>query len=453
SAPCDYKFDFPKDDPFLNGDEATLCWPGLAQNPGVDNTAQGEQTCYWLAGRLALPFNYRRYASFFLNGTQRSFIMEDTQKPDDDILKQWFPTEPAGDLYKLSIWREFANDSQNHTTIAGAQLANYISGGVKKTARYRWNWQPRAFQGTANSFSNLFALADLVNTTNNYTASIEAGLDIDQWMRMFAVEHIVANWDSYGYGNGQNMYAYKPVGGKWKMIPWDMDASLGNLSDPTTADLFKLSFLTLNGDVAVVGRMYNNVTFRRAAWRAYKEAVNGPLLSTNVNTLLDAKYAAFQANGIAAASPSNLKSWLASRRSYIVGQLASVAVNFAITSNGGNDFSTATNPVTLVGTAPVEITTIRINDIPVPFTCTTETNWSLSFLLQSQTNVLQFAGYDRYGSLVPGATDSITITFTGSSNLLLPTVFINEWMAENTSFIADPADGLYDDWFELYNPG
>jgi uncharacterized repeat protein (TIGR01451 family) len=34
-------------------------------------------------------------------------------------------------------------------------------------------------------------------------------------------------------------------------------------------------------------------------------------------------------------------------------------------------------------------------------------------------------------------------------------VFINEWMAANTSVtgIADPADGHYEDWFELYNPG
>src|SRR5262249_3900052 len=34
-------------------------------------------------------------------------------------------------------------------------------------------------------------------------------------------------------------------------------------------------------------------------------------------------------------------------------------------------------------------------------------------------------------------------------------VFINEWMAANNraSGLADPADGNYDDWFELYNPG
>ena len=32
-------------------------------------------------------------------------------------------------------------------------------------------------------------------------------------------------------------------------------------------------------------------------------------------------------------------------------------------------------------------------------------------------------------------------------------VFINEWMASNTNTLADPADGRFDDWFELYNAG
>jgi hypothetical protein len=41
-----------------------------------------------------------------------------------------------------------------------------------------------------------------------------------------------------------------------------------------------------------------------------------------------------------------------------------------------------------------------------------------------------------------------------SNNSALPplTVFINEWMADNTLTLADPADNDYEDWFELYNP-
>ena len=42
----------------------------------------------------------------------------------------------------------------------------------------------------------------------------------------------------------------------------------------------------------------------------------------------------------------------------------------------------------------------------------------------------------------------------GAPNLptALP-LFINEWMASNTNTLADPADGDFEDWFELYNAG
>ena len=32
------------------------------------------------------------------------------------------------------------------------------------------------------------------------------------------------------------------------------------------------------------------------------------------------------------------------------------------------------------------------------------------------------------------------------------TLYINEWMAANAGVIVDPADGNWDDWFEIYNP-
>jgi hypothetical protein len=43
---------------------------------------------------------------------------------------------------------------------------------------------------------------------------------------------------------------------------------------------------------------------------------------------------------------------------------------------------------------------------------------------------------------------------TANSSASAPlTVFINEWMADNTITLADPADGNFEDWFEIYNPG
>ena len=47
------------------------------------------------------------------------------------------------------------------------------------------------------------------------------------------------------------------------------------------------------------------------------------------------------------------------------------------------------------------------------------------------------------------------VTPAATNNPALPPVaiFINEWMAQNSTTLADPVDGLFQDWIELYNPG
>ena len=68
-------------------------------------------------------------------------------------------------------------------------------------------------------------------------------------------------------------------------------------------------------------------------------------------------------------------------------------------------------------------------------------------------------GVTSYGSQPEGAPFSRQLfqvptpgVQNGVSNSV-PPVFINEWMADNKSTLADPSDGGFDDWFELYNAG
>ena len=67
-------------------------------------------------------------------------------------------------------------------------------------------------------------------------------------------------------------------------------------------------------------------------------------------------------------------------------------------------------------------------------------------------NFLQVQGLDNAGNPRPNASDTITVINSGAGALL--PVIINEWMADNAapSGHADPADGLFQDWFELFNP-
>ncbi len=90
---------------------------------------------------------------------------------------------------------------------------------------------------------------------------------------------------------------------------------------------------------------------------------------------------------------------------------------------------------------------------------------ALSRLHNNQPQVIDYVNYaglhgDRsYGSFPDGQSFDrqqffyVTPGGTNDGRSAPLTVFINEWMAANSTALADPADGAFNDWFELYNPG
>src|SRR5262249_38307127 len=159
----------------------------------------------------------------------------------------------------------------------------------------------------------LFSLVDALHAPQPepYTTSVEALADVDEWMRTFAIERLVGNWDSFSYSRGKNMYAYKPQRGSWQLLAWDIDFVLG-LGDAANAGLF-------GGQDSMVNVMRGFPPFLRAYWRAFQDALNGPLQDAHVSPLLDAKYAAMVANGVRATSPSPIKSFISQSRSFLQG--------------------------------------------------------------------------------------------------------------------------------------
>jgi hypothetical protein len=448
---CGYTVELPDDDRFLGASALVLDWPGR------DNTAIEEQLAYWIAEQLDLTYNYRRYIHLHVNGVtglQRGSVYEDVQQPGADILRQWVPNDRNGDLYKIERWFEFSNAGR-FTSDPQPTLQNFTTtDGEKKLARYRWNWRKRATKAP-NDYTTLFNLVDAVNAPSPepYTSASEGLIDIEQWMRVFAVQHMVVNFDSYGHIIGKNMYAYKPEQGKWLLFPFDIDwvmRSSANHGYTASSPLF-------NVYDPVIARMYQHPPFRRAFLRAVHDAVHGPLLSGNIDPVIDSQHAALVANGINRSagqplgSPAATKNWLTSRRQSLLQQLASVSAPFAI-SNPSGSFATDQPVVTLTGTAPVEVKDIRINGLDYPVTWTTVTNWSIPVALQTGANVLQLNGSDSRGRALPEASSTLTVNFTGADPTASVQIFINEWMASNSQTIADPADGEFDDWFELYNP-
>ena len=437
-AVCDYIVRFPKDETFLGVSDFKLVYPGNVN--GDDNTAQREQASFWIAGQIGLAINNRRFVNFYVNGVKRGQIIEDAQLPNSDFINAHYPTEATGELFKVSLWYEYANDLSSFTPTPATLQKFTTTGGIKKTARYRWSWLPHAVDSSANNFTSLFALVDALNSSAAvYTGQVESLVDVEQWMRTFAFEHIVGNWDSYGSDNGSNMYAYKPTSGLWRMQTWDVDISF--VADGPTSDLFK------TGD-PTIARMYTHPPFRRAYLRALQDAANGPLVASRIAPLLDAKYAALRADGVSVSPATVVKSYVEARRNQILTQLAAVAASFTVAGPVG--FTSVTNVTTLTGTAPIAVKTIVVNDSAYPIVWTSLSGWSLRVPLAPGANPLVLTGYDVRGQPVAGASKTLNVFYSGGQTTPLLSVRINEWLASNSRF-AD-FDGRFQDWFELYNP-
>jgi hypothetical protein len=427
---CAYIMEMPKDDALLGATEFNL---DHLEQPGRDNTLQREKMSFWIADQLDVPFSYQRYIRLFVNGVRRGTVYSDSQQINPDYISSWFPNSDDGEIFKIDDWFEF-NDNVDREFNIDATLQNFTTtGGAKKQARYRWNWEKKSNKGLDDDYTRLFELVDAVNTQGEaYTQAVESVVDLEQWMRVFAVRHIVADWDGYGYNRGKNQFAYFAPGYGWQMLLWDLDFSLGGGSDGATANIFAANDST-------VTRMYNHPPFRRAYLRAMHDAVHGPLLPERMNPVMAANYAALLGNQVSVTSPSGIQSWVTQRRNYIIQQLNQVSADFRITSNNGNNFSTPNNLLTLQGSAPVQVRTIKINGAAYPTTWATVTEWRMRLPLLAGANLLTLQGYDSGGKLLPEMNRTITVTFTGPNADSRDHLVINEIMyhpvAPNTEFV------------------
>ena len=420
---CYYSLAFPADDPLLGAREFILNPPA---NVGSDPTAQREQLFLWMASQMGLPSTHRRFVNLYVNGALRYAIFEDVQQPNADFLDEWYPADSNGDLHKIEDWFEY--DANYGFYNLDATLEDVVTpAGQKFLGRYRWNWRKRAVHGFANDYTNLFSLVDAVNSpTNAFQSAVEKQVDMENWMRTMALRHAVGDWDSYGYRRGKNMYSYKPQNAKWQLLNWDMAFDFG-LGDGPTSDLFSVTHF--DGSIDPVTRaMFDNPSFRRIYLRALRDIATGPFADPRATQIMDARYAALTANGINVSAPTAIKDYIAKRRAYIQRVLATNEAPFAISSNGGNPFSTNRNVVTLLGSAPLGMASLSVNGINYPLSWTTVSNWVLRLPVRSGSNPLNLVGYDSKGQPFPGAAGSITVTFTGPLELPQDKLVINEIM-------------------------
>lgn len=412
---CGYAIHFPGDDVFLGVTDLKLDWPVR------DNSLQMEQLAYWIGNQLNLPSNHRRFMFLYVNGVRRGSVYEDSQQPNSEMVAQYFPGDEDGDLYKIDDWFEFDNAASGFNNV-DATLANFTTtGGEKKVARYRWNWRKRAVEESASDYRTLFALVDATqaNSADDFTRRLEAVVDVEEFLGMIALEHIVGNWDSFGYGRGKNMFAYKPQRGRWQLLAWDIDFVLGSQSEQPEAYLFATIDPT-------VSQMMFHPPFRRVYLRTLSDAAEGPLQAERYGPVLAGNYAALVANGVSPSFYGGGSNYVARRREYIRQQLEEDRTQFALAS--AESAITTTEPsVLLQGTAPIEVRRILVNGVAYPVRWSDPITWEMRVPLSSASTRLHIEARNSIG-LPVGASRTVTVSYTGVLEDPADRIVLNEIM-------------------------
>ena len=425
---CHYKWEFNADDQFLGAtDFNKIHQPG--NGPGDDASLQREECANTFLRALGVPWLYKRLVAVYVNGSRRGVLMEDTQVPDSDMVKECFPNDPDGSMYKMQPWFEFPPFPTGSTIAFNMNewvtLNNYTTtGGAKKAACYRYNYEIRRTPDSDNNFTPVYALVDAANSygTPNYVANMENLANMENWMRVFAANHAAANRDSFGATTEQNLYGYiGALGTKYSLLMFDFNICLDHGAWGPGQDLF-----AVNAADPYTADIYSNPTFLRMYWRALQELVNGPLALANTAPLCDAKYSAFVANGLTVEDPNaKMLPWIAAAGTSIASQLAAVnATNFTV-----NSTVTASNNMAYVtGTAPVNVNTVWINGVAYPLTWTTLTNWVVTLPLVNGTNNLNVVGVNRNNQPITGDSNSVSVVYNGTNASPVGRVVINEIM-------------------------
>jgi hypothetical protein len=434
--PCAYVWGAPEDDLLFGEDELNL---DSLEPQARDSTALREITSFTILEQLGLPAAFQRFVHVVINGvanTSRSIpIFTDSQQPNSSFIASWFPEDSDGEIFKVDDWFEF-DDAVARQANKCASLQNFVTtGGVKKKARYRWNWEKKFNRILDDDYSSLFVKVDALNAPDpTYVSQIESIIEVEQYLTALAFRHVIGDWDGYGYRRGKNQFTYRLPGGKFWMLMWDLDFALGcSGGDPPSHNLFDVNQQGDTGEnhMPEIARLYGHPHFRRVYLRALERMARGPLQDTNFMPVLDARYRALVANGVNPVSPFvpsgaqniSIPTWLQQRRANILTQIPNAP--FMITTT--NLITTTNNLVVISGRAPVAAATIKINGVEYIPTWTSVTNWTIRIPVTESSNHLDITVHDPSGNVITNPPP-VTVLYSGPTPDPREAIVFNEIM-------------------------
>ena len=282
---------------------------------------------------------------------------------------------------------------------------------------YRWNFQIRNNR-TRDDFSLMMTVGKSFELNGaTLDAATREVIDVDQWLRCFAMQSLVGNDDTYTRFYNHNMRMYqRPDDNRLVALPWDLDRAF-NL--PSSATLWGNVADMLGG----TNRMRKVIEYPGNLRLYYAQLLD--LIGRCYNSPYATPWANHFATLLGDAGIAGYPSYIASRAAFVQSQIPANA-GLAITTSNGLAFSATNNLVTLTGTGPYALRRLRVNGEVFEPVWSSPTAWSIQLALAAGTNALTVEGIDALGNPVTNAPVSTTVTVNAVLDSPVGKVVINE---------------------------
>ncbi len=383
--------------------EITLDASGSSGQVGfVQDEILVKQITNHAAGGLPSFYDDLAYA-IVPTSTQNGPVLLQMAGYENEFLDETYTNGSDGSLFEYEIiyyqqQTVNGNPESLKLTVPNGVIGTSITNLGNDSDKYRWNFQLKNNRD-ADDYSGLIAMAQTFSLTGSaFLSAVSSVIDVDQWLRTFAAANLMGIGDTYLTGGNKHnvMFYQRPSDGKMLMLPYDWDVCF---TGSTTAGL------VLNSDLS-----------KLLASPDYQHAYYGHLQDI-INTSANAAYLSSWSShygGLVGQSYSPDVTFVQNRANSVTSQLAIAAaqIPFAITTNGGADFSIAALSTNLAGNGWINVREIRLagDSQPLPLVWTAVNAWQVTVPLSYGANHLALEAYDFQGNLI--GTDTIVVTST-----------------------------------------
>ncbi|MCH2375098.1 MAG: CotH kinase family protein, partial [Planctomycetes bacterium] len=356
-------------------------------------------------GSTRVPYSRHRLVQWQV-GDRLDAVRDHVERPTRSFLERWYDGSDHGALFEMNN-RHNIDDTGERTNSLDAHLRFPPYGPLEEgedKENYRYYFNPRG----GNPYDSFASLLDLAHTmtpaaTSNeeFDALIWETIEVEQFLRVWAIRLNTDDWDSGGARRGKNCYFYQiPDSAKWVMLAWDMELTYDNplsfrppaIAPGTNHDYNLLTF-------PEIFRLINRPRIKRLYYSILQELVDGPFRSD----FLEPYLRTLKKTGITNLEAGLPGGFIDTRREILEEALSGArapAVEFRVVTDRSGSITSELNEVRIEGVAPIEVREIRI-----------EING-----VQSDAFSVRFSDHDVFGWIALGDVPSglSTLTFLGS---------------------------------------